>query len=391
MNDSWLRDVSKVEKVLFITNDFGPRAGGIETFLMGLIERQKRDSVIVYTSSQGDTRQYDAAWKSDFGVEVIRDRTRILLPTPFVARKVRKVVQERQIKRACFGAAVPLGLLAPSLSRAGVQRILALTHGHEVWWARIFPFSWALRRVGKFIDVMTYLGDFTQSAIAPTLTAHARAAMVRIAPGIDTSHFSPSADSREIRSSLGLTDKKVIVSVGRLVHRKGQDFLIRALPIIRQSIPNVHLLLIGEGPYRQKLESLAKECNVEDAITFKGRIKYEELPRYISAGDIFAMPSRSRFNGLEVEGLGIVYLEASACGLPVVAGNSGGAPDAVLEGETGFVVDGVNTSAIAQACVKLLENPQLAIAMGIAGREWIERDWSWDLWANEFSKALLAK
>jgi len=214
---------------------------------------------------------------------------------------------------------------------------------------------------------------------------------VRIAPGIDTSHFSPSPDSREIRSSLGLTDKKVIVSVGRLVHRKGQDFLIRALPIIRQSIPNVHLLLIGEGPYRQKLESLAKECNVEDAITFKGRIKYEELPRYISAGDIFAMPSRSRFNGLEVEGLGIVYLEASACGLPVVAGNSGGAPDAVLEGETGFVVDGVNTSAIAQACVKLLENPQLAIAMGIAGREWIERDWSWDLWANEFSKALLAK
>jgi phosphatidylinositol alpha-1,6-mannosyltransferase len=128
--------------------------------------------------------------------------------------------------------------------------------------------------------------------------------------------------------------------------------------------------------------------NLNDHVSFIGRIQYAQLPQYICAGDIFAMPSRSRFFGLEVEGLGIVYLEASACGLPVIAGASGGAPDAVLDGVTGFVVDGENDQQIANAAIKLLNDIDAAKTMGLAGREWIIQNWRWDIWSQRFNKLL---
>jgi phosphatidylinositol alpha-1,6-mannosyltransferase len=213
--------------------------------------------------------------------------------------------------------------------------------------------------------------------------------LVRLAPGIDTEHFSPAKRSLRIRRDLGLEEKKVIVSVGRLVHRKGQDFLIDALPIIAQKISNVHLLLVGEGPYRAELEKRSETLGVRDRITFIGRVQYSELPEYICAGDIFAMPSRSRLAGLEVEGLGIVYLEASSCGLPVIGGLSGGAPDAVLEGETGFSVDGTSADAIAQAAIRLLSDSEYAERLGTQGREWIVREWRWEIWSEQFNKLVL--
>jgi len=380
-----------MHSTLFVTNDFGPRAGGIETFIIGLIERLPHASVVVYTSSQSDTESYDAQWFADFGVRVVRDRQKILLPTPRVARAVGALARDLQIEVACFGAAAPLGLLAPTLRRAGVKRIVALTHGHEVWWAKLFPFSWAIHRVGASVDVVTYLGEFTRKAISKALTPEATKSMVRIAPGIDIEHFSPYGDAMKLRAELGLTSKRVIVSVGRLVHRKGQDRLIQAMPQILRSIPNAHLLLVGRGPYREKLENFAREAGVSQNVTFIGRIAYQQLPEYFRVGDIFAMPSRSRFRGLEVEGLGIVYLEASACGLPVIAGNSGGAPDAVLEGETGLVVDGTDVDAIAHAAIDLLGDPQKSESMGLAGRNWITKFWSWELWSQEFRKTLSIK
>jgi phosphatidylinositol alpha-1,6-mannosyltransferase len=383
-----LHGASNVEKILFVTNDFGPRAGGIETFITGLIERLPKNQTIVFTSRQTDTEQYDLEWQRNYGVQVIRDKSRVLLPSMRVARAVGRIARENSIKTACFGAAAPLGLLAPTLRRAGVKRIVTLTHGHEVWWARVFPFSLAIRRIGKSVDVITYLGEFTKAAIAKPLSNKARNVMVKLAPGIDVSQFSPDVISAPLRSELGLTQKAVIVSVGRLVPRKGQDRLIESLPLIRKAVPNVHLLLVGQGPYRAALEKIAKKAGVLDAITFIGRVKYEELPTYFRLGDVFAMPSRSRMAGLEVEGLGIVYLEASACGLPVIAGKSGGAPDAVIEGVTGFVVDGANINAIADSAIALLRDPGRARAMGASGREWVVKKWSWDLWANEFVKVL---
>jgi phosphatidylinositol alpha-1,6-mannosyltransferase len=211
--------------------------------------------------------------------------------------------------------------------------------------------------------------------------------MQKIAPGIDIEHFRV-VDATALRQSLGLTEKKVIVSVGRLVHRKGQDFLIESMPQILKQVPDAHLLLVGQGPYREHLEKLVRKHSIEKNVSFIGRIQYKDLPGYICVGNIFAMPSRSRFAGLEVEGLGIVYLEASACGLPVIAGESGGAPDAVIEGVTGFVVDGTDTEQIAKRAIQLLLDEKLRISMGSAGRAWIEKEWRWQIWAGKFSDLL---
>ena len=373
--------------VLFVTNDFGPRAGGIETFVIGLIERRPFGQTIVYTSAQAGSEAYDQAWKANFGVTVIRDRAKILLPTPRVAQNLARIVKESNIQVAAFGAAAPLGLLSASMKRAGVRKTVALTHGHEVWWAKVFPFNWALRKIGTSVDSLTYLGEFTQQAISKSLSKAAAQKMVKIAPGIDVDHFSPQ-DSTQLRKELKIDDKRVIVSVGRLVHRKGQDHLIQAMPEILKRVPDAHILMVGQGPYLSHLKKLVQELNLVDHVSFIGRIQYAQLPEYICAGDIFAMPSRSRFFGLEVEGLGIVYLEASACGLPVIAGSSGGAPDAVLVGVTGMVVDGENNQEIAAGAIKLLQDLPASKAMGLAGREWIIENWRWEIWSDRFNKLL---
>ena len=382
----WL-ELAVSSPVLFVTNDFGPRAGGIETFIIGLIERRPFGQTIVYTSAQANSEQYDADWLAQYGVRVIRDRTKILLPTPRVAFHLKKIIGKEGITTAAFGAAAPLGLLSAGMKRAGVVRTVALTHGHEVWWAKVFPFNLLLRRIGSTVDVLTYLGEFTRSAISKGLTAKAQASMVKIAPGIDVDHFIPT-DATVLRNSLGLSDKKVIVSVGRLVHRKGQDHLIEAMPEILKSIPQAHLLLVGEGPYREHLQTLVKKHNLEASVTFIGRIQYKDLPTYICVGDIFAMPSRSRLMGLEIEGLGIVYLEASSCGLPVLAGDSGGAPDALVQNVTGLVVNGIDDQQIATAAIKLLTDIELSKNMGLAGRQWIIDNWRWEIWSKDFEKLL---
>ncbi len=372
--------------ILCITNDFGPRAGGIETFIIGLVERMPKHSVIVYTSSQEGSQSFDQAWRENYGVEVIRDRSKILLPSPRVGRAVRKIAREREVRKAFFGAAAPLALLSQGLRRAGVTRIVALTHGHEVWWAKLWPFSFAMHRIGSGTDHLTYLGSYTKSQIERALPQRARESMVKIAPGIDTDHFAPQPNAAALRAELGLTQKKVIVSVGRLVHRKGQDTLIEAMPEILAQVPDAHLLFIGEGPYKDYLVKRAAALHITHAITFIGRIHYAELPRYICVGDIFAMPSRSRLAGLEVEGLGIVYLEASACGLAVIGGKSGGAPDAVLEGETGYAVDGTSPHDVAVVAIKLLKDPALATSMGARGRAWVMDEWRWDIWSKRFNE-----
>jgi phosphatidylinositol alpha-1,6-mannosyltransferase len=371
--------------VLLVTNDFGPRAGGIETFVMGLLERVPKGEVIVYTSHQSSTGEYDRRWRDDYGVEVVRDKSSILLPTPRVIRNLQKLIDERNLSTVWFGAAAPLGVSARWLRRAGAQHIVALTHGHEVWWSKVWPFSWAISEIARSVDVVTYLGDFTHQAIARRFKDKNK--LTKIAPGIDTEHFRP-LDGRELREKYGIADRATIVSVGRLVHRKGQDRLVEAMPLVLKEIPEAHLVFIGEGPHRKRLDELVKKFKLENHVTFIGRIQYSDLPRHFSLGDIFAMPSRSRLFGLEVEGLGIVYLEASACGLPVVGGNSGGAPDAVKEGITGFVVDGNKLPEIADRIITLLKDDELRNQMGNAGRSWAMEEWQWKRWSQAFNQVL---
>jgi len=375
------------KKVLLVTNDLGPRAGGIETFVLGLIEGLPKDSLIIYTSSQKGDKAFDAQLLEKFGAVVIRDRAKMLLPTPRITRKAVKILKQQQIKNVWFGAAAPLALMAGKLRSAGASNIVALTHGHEVWWAKIPILKSLLKKIIKDVDHLGYLGDFTKGEIAKISNQPQK--FLQIAPGIDTEHFAPKSTRGDLIEKYRLDGRRVIVSVGRLVHRKGQDELVKAMPKILEQFPDAILLFVGEGPIKQMLFNSAKQLGVLPKVVFAGRVSHHDLPDYICLGEIFAMPVRSRFSGLEVEGLGIVYLEASACGLPVIVGNSGGAVDAVLDKKTGLLVDGTKSDQIADAICELLANPERAKQMGAAGRDWVIKNWQLSSWSEKFNKVLI--
>ena len=294
-----------------------------------------------------------------------------------------------------FGAAAPLGLLAPGLRRAGARRIVALTHGHEAGWAALPGARALLRRIGEQTDVLTYLGEYVRVRLAKAVTPAAAARMVRLAPGVDNEAFRPGAGGAAIRERYGIAaDAPVVLCVSRMVRRKGQDSLIRAWPAVLAGLParpgaaRPVLLLVGDGPDAGRLRRLAGRLRVAGSVVFTGPVLWEDLPAYYDAGNVFAMPCRTRRAGLDVEGLGIVYLEASAAGLPVVGGDSGGAPDAILPGETGYVVGGRDAAALTSRLIELLADPDGAATMGEKGLAWVDREWRWDLVAKRLAEVL---
>ncbi len=362
-------------KTLVVTNDFPPRPGGIQQFVHALASRLPSDEVVVYAPKWKRDALFDA--EQDF--PVVRHPTSLMLPVPDVLKRARAVARSEGCDAVWFGAAAPLGLLAGPL-RGDVRRFVASTHGHEVGWARLPAARQVLRRIGRLNDVVTYLGDYTRSRLAPALGP---AATLRQLPsGVDVDVFHPGAGREDVRRRLALADRPTVVCVSRLVPRKGQDVLLRALPAIRKQVPGAALLVVGGGPDMPRLQRLAVEQGVADHVRFTGSVPWAELPAHYAAGDVFAMPCRTRLGGIDVEGLGIVYLEAAATGLPVVAGDSGGAPDAVLDGETGVVVDGRDVARVGREVAALLADPARAAAMGAKGRAWVEREWRWDVLAD---------
>ena len=369
---------------LVVTNDFGPRSGGIETFIHGLLaqasKNQQRNFVVLTSrqTPQDEVVKFDQQMWEENRIKVIRDSAKVLLPTQRLAKVATDLFKAHDCENVIFGASAPLGLLAKSLRKAGAKHIVALTHGHEVWWARMPLFSAALRRIGAQADQMTYLGEFTRGAVANVLLREDHSKLVHLPPGVDLSRFTPAAKSLELQKKWGIEDALVIVSIGRLVARKGSDQLIKAMPEVLKQFPKSKLLLVGTGNYQKRLERLVRNLKVEDSVIFTGRVDHDLLPDYFRLGDIFAAPCRSRYGGLEVEGLGIVYLEASACGVPVIAGKSGGAPDAVLDGKTGLLVNGRDHREVSAALIKLLSDQPLRQKMGADGRVWMEQLWSWE-------------
>jgi phosphatidyl-myo-inositol dimannoside synthase len=366
-----------MRRALVITNDFPPRVGGIQSYVHSLASQLPPDELVVYAPRWSGDTAFDAAQP----FPVVRHPTSLMLPTPDVLRRARAIAAEYECESVWFGAAAPLGLLAGPLRRdPGVSRIVASTHGHEVGWAKLPAARQLLAHIGRECDTLTYLGEYTHKRLAAACGPRTRFA--HLPSGVDTVAFSPDAADDDVRRRYHLHDRPVVVCVSRLVARKGQDVLIRALPAITRRVPDAALLVVGGGPYRKQLERLVREHGVERDVAFSGSVPAAELPALYTAGDVFAMPCRSRLRGLEVEGLGIVYLEANACGLAVVAGDSGGAPDAVLEGTTGYVVDGRSVGAVTDRVAALLADDGLSKAMGQAGREWVSREWRWPTLAD---------
>jgi phosphatidylinositol alpha-1,6-mannosyltransferase len=319
----------------------------------------------------------DTSYDEGLPFRVVRERTTVLLPTPRVTKHAVRLMREHDADRVLFGAAAPLGLMGPALRRAGARRIVAMTHGHETWWAGVPGARQALRRIGDAADTVTTVSSWCAEQIAPALSPAAVRRMRRLAPGVDNLRFHPGCGGEQVRKGLGLEGVPVVACVSRLVPRKGQDTLIRAWPRVLAAVPSAMLLLVGGGPDRERLEGLAAAVGVRSSVVFTGPVPWAGIPPYVDAADVFAMPCRTRRFGLEPEALGIVTLEAAAVGKPVVVGDSGGAEDTVRHGETGYLVDPYNPVAVGVRIAGLLTNPAQAQAMGEAGRAWVERSWTW--------------
>ena len=371
-------------KVLVVTNDFPPRRGGIQFFVHALAMRLPPADVVVYAPAWPDAARFDA----ELPFPVVRHPTSLMLPVPSVARRAESILRREGCDTVVFGAAAPLGLLAPGLRKAGARRLIAITHGHEAGWAALPGARALLRRIGDSVDTVTYLGEYTRVRLARALSPAAAARMTRLTPGVDTSEFRPGAGGQAVRERWGLSGRPVVICVSRMVRRKGQDTLIRAWPLVLATTPGATLLLVGDGPYRARLERLARHLGVDGSVVFSGAVPRAELPGYYDAGNVFAMPCRTRRGGLDVEGLGMVFLEAAATGLPVVGGDSGNSADAIRDGETGYVVPGPSVADLADRLNRLLTDPGAAKAMGDKGLAWVNQEWRGEIVARRFAEIL---
>ncbi len=365
-----------MRRTLLVTNDFPPVVGGIQSYLADYTRRLPAADLTVLTSTPPEGAEVARAFDATVDFPVHRMRTRMLLPTPDVRSRMEQVIRDAHIETVWFGASAPLGLLGRAAHHAGATRVIVTTHGHEVGWSMIPGARQALKRILADADVITYISQYTLGRLRPFMPNDAQ--VLSLPSGIDVDRFRPDPVARgALRERYHLADAPTVVCVSRLVPRKGQDTLIRVWPRVVKRIPDARLVIVGWGSYATALAHLRRDSPVRDSITLTGEVPAEELPLHDAMADVFAMPCRTRGRGLDVEGLGIVFLEASAAGVPVIAGDSGGAPETVREGVTGTVVDGRDEDAVVSAIVGLLEDPQARARMGAAGRQWMEQEWTW--------------
>ncbi|MGQ0649107.1 MAG: glycosyltransferase family 4 protein [Gemmatimonadaceae bacterium] len=366
-------------RLFVVTNDFPPRIGGINDYVDRLVRRLDPDEVTVFTSSYRGAKEFDRTYP----VEVIRLPTEMMLPTPGVRRELHALLRLRRPDLVLFGAVWPLGHMGPAIRRKLDIRFGGFAHGLELTGA-ILP--GVLGHIGRDASLLTAVSDWARRKLEPAFGWNGR--MPVLPSGIDTRHFHPGVSDADVRERHQLGNGPVVCCVSRLVARKGQDMLIRSWPAVRSAIPGVRLLLVGHGPYDAALRHLARRCGVADQVIFTGAVSYQDLPGYFRAGDVFAMPCRSRWLGLDVEALGAVFLQGAAVGRAVIAGASGGAPEAVRHGETGLVVDPTSPPTIAKALVQLLSDQPLRDRMGAAGAAWVHAGWTWDAMAERLKREL---
>jgi phosphatidylinositol alpha-1,6-mannosyltransferase len=359
-----------VPRTLVVTNDYPPRVGGIQRTLEALVRQFPPERVAVLCPAWDGAEAFDA----EAAYRIFRQPERFLWPTRGVARRVRSAVAEFGAEVVLFGATYPLASIGPGLASRGTP-YLSAAHGFE-FWLSIAPGTHALvrRATSRAARVPVMCSEFIGRVVRTAVPD--RVPVSVLYPGADVDAFRPDLPVEDLLERHGLGGRRVIACVSRLVPRKGQDVLIRAMPSIRARVPEAALLLVGDGPYRDRLEEMAA-AEPAGTVAFAGQVSEDDLPRYYRAGEVFAMPCRTRRAGLEVEGWGNVFIEAAACGRPVVVGDSGGAREALVDGATGLLVDGAEVDAVADAVASLLEEPARARAMGAAGRERVERRFTW--------------
>lgn len=371
-------------KHLLVTNDFPPKIGGIQSLLWEWWRRLPADRFAVLTSPYEGADEFDAA--QPFRIE--RTPEPWLLPHPIMTGRIDGLAREFGAELVVLDPAVPLGLVGPSLALP----YDVVLHGAEVTVPGRLPASrqalaWVLRNARHVIAAGDYPSAEANRAAdrdLPTTVVH---------PGVDTDRFRPLSDDerRAARARLGLaTGGQVILGLSRLVPRKGFDTAIRAVAAMRHDHPDLVLVIAGTGRDADRLRKLAGELDAP--VEFLGRVDDDDLPDLYGCADVFAMLCRNRWGGLEQEGFGIVFVEAASCGVPQVAGRSGGAAEAVADGETGLIIhDPGGDGAVAETATAfrtLLGDDDLRRRMGDASRERAVRHFSYDVLAARLAGAL---
>jgi phosphatidylinositol alpha-1,6-mannosyltransferase len=376
-----------VKRHLLVTNDFPPKVGGIQNYLWDLWSRLDPASFVVLTASSDDAAaSFDAA-QAARGVRIERVPGSILFfPTPQAQRAIEECVRSHGIDLVLLDPALPLGLLGPRLAVPyGV-----ILHGAEVAVpARLPGARDALARVLRGASIVLSAGGYPAAEgrrAAPDLAAP----VINIPPGVDTTSVAPfkAPERRAARARLGLpATGPLLASVSRLVPRKGMDVLIEAAGRLEPSYPDLVVAIGGDGRDRRRLQRLAAVSPAD--VRLLGRVSDEDRTALVGAADVFVMACRNRWLGLEQEGFGIVFLEAAAAGVPQVAGDSGGAPEAVLDGVTGLVVaDPSDPGAVAEAIRTLLADPERRRRMGRAARTRVQETFDTDVLASRLAEAL---
>lgn len=368
---------------LLVTNDFPPKVGGIQSLLWEWWRRLPADQFAVLTSPYKGAREWDA--QQAFRVERIRES--VLLPHPLMVKRINDLARHFGADFVVLDPAVPLGIVGPNLDLP----YAVVLHGAEVTVPGRLPGSQqvlgrVLRRSIHCIAAGNYPAREAERAAGRSLPT------TIVAPGVDTARFRVLDDEERgaARKRFGIPlDAELIVGVSRLVPRKGFDTAIAAVARMARSRPNLELVIAGAGRDEGRLARLARDRGAP--VRFLGRVSFEELPLLYGCADVFAMLCRNRWLGLEQEGFGIVFLEAAACGVPQVAGASGGAAEAVDDGKTGLVVgDPDNVDEVVAAFERLLDDDEGRRAMGIAARARAETEFSYEVLAGTLWNTLRA-
>jgi phosphatidylinositol alpha-1,6-mannosyltransferase len=366
---------------LLVTNDFPPKHGGIQSYLWELWRRLPAGTATVLTTP------FDGAdgWDRAQPFRVVRDRARVLLPTRALRQRIDSLAADVGADLVVLDPLLPVGHIGPSLARPyGV-----VVHGAEVTVPGRLPVSAALtRRVLRGARIVIAAGGYP-GAVA-TRVAKRPLPIVVVPPGVDGARFVPLDDSAraDVRRRYGLpVHGRVLIALSRIVPRKGIDVVIRATARLAASRPDLVLAVGGDGRDRTRLARIAHASSAP--VRFLGRVPDDDLPGVFACADVFAMLCRNRWAGLEQEGFGIVFLEAAAAGVAQVAGQSGGAAEAVVDGVTGVVVeDPSDLDAVEAAIAGLIDDPVQRGAMAAAGRARALADFSYDGLAARLDAAL---
>ncbi|MCK4649151.1 glycosyltransferase family 4 protein [bacterium] len=358
-------------KILLATNDFPPEVGGIQTYCYQLAKNLASlgEKIVVLAPGVEGDLEFDK--RQNF--RIIRIRKKINLYFTFFStlrrERIEKILVAHRANYACLASWANILWKIP---------YDIIVYGGEIL---LLGRRKSIRKNFERAEQVITISNFTKGRLIEIGIPEKKIAVIH--PGVDPAKFNPELSPSKIRKRFNLENKKIILTISHLVKRKGHQNVLKALPQVLEKVPNLVYLIVGKGEEGEALKETVRDLKLEERVIFVGKVKEEELPLYYGACDLFIMPSYEIKEKGDVEGFGITYLEANACGKPVIGGRSGGVPDAVIDGQTGLLINPLNIDQIAQALIKLLTNSGLARKLGEGGRKRVERELNWQEMAKK--------